>query len=79
MSAFGGKADIVGRCRSTVTGDDGSLDYPHTRARNAYNLFWRHHVSPTVPGRRIWPGTAGPIWRTASVSPVSHDFPSWKR
>src|SRR5262249_37168020 len=33
-----------------VTGDDGGLDYPLTRARTADNLFWRHHVSrPTVP------------------------------
>src|SRR5262249_21583780 len=32
----------------SVTGGDGSLDYPsHTRARTADNLFWRHHVSPT--------------------------------
>src|SRR5262247_1701985 len=37
--------------RRTVTGGDGSLDYPsHTRARTADNLFWRHHVSPTRAG-----------------------------
>src|SRR5215467_13178243 len=35
----------------SVTGGDGSLDYPsHTRARTADNLFWRHHVSPTRAG-----------------------------
>ena len=34
----------------SVTGGDGSLDYPsHTRARNADNRFWRHHVSPRRP------------------------------
>ena len=35
----------------SVTGGDGSLDYPsHTRARTAGNLFWRHPVSPTRAG-----------------------------
>ena len=44
----------------SVTGGDGSLDYPsHTRARTADNLFWRHHVSPTVRSRHQVPAAAG--------------------
>src|SRR5262249_62374275 len=46
----------------SATGDDGSLDYPLTRAHTADNLFWRHHVSPTqrpLPSMR--PSTRAPF------------------
>src|SRR5262249_55506822 len=57
----------------SVTGGDGSLDYPsHTRARTADSLFWRHHVSPTRASGWGAPISASRSTRASSPRSIPH-------